>query len=154
MVLKLCPSVVKGLKLKVRKFFGANSYVCESYKGKTGRGSFFLPPPSYWITISFPNRKDIHFWQKIYILKTLGYWCQLWRYFFQILLSFFFGPKFKVFFSFCTKFCILKNFKYIIVFSKLLPQKTQILVSCLNFFVYFAWHFELETLKFWPIGDW
>ena len=36
-------SVAKGLKLKVRKFFGANSYVCKSYRGKTG--PFCTPTP-------------------------------------------------------------------------------------------------------------
>ena len=43
--LKSYSSVEKGLKLKVRKFLGANSYVCRSYKGKTGRGAFLPPPP-------------------------------------------------------------------------------------------------------------
>ena len=43
--LRVCTSAAKGLKLKVRKFLGANSYVCRSYMGKTGRGSLFAPPP-------------------------------------------------------------------------------------------------------------
>ena len=34
--------MVKGLKLKVR-VFGVKSYVCRSYRGKTGRGAFFPP---------------------------------------------------------------------------------------------------------------
>ena len=33
-------SMAKGLKLKVRNFGGASSYVCRSYKGKTGREPF------------------------------------------------------------------------------------------------------------------
>ena len=35
MALKLYTSVKLGLKLKVRKFFEDNSYVCRSYRGKT-----------------------------------------------------------------------------------------------------------------------
>ena len=42
MNLKFCTSVGKGLKLKVRRF-GANSYVCRSYRGKTGRRGLFAP---------------------------------------------------------------------------------------------------------------
>ena len=38
--LKFYNSVAKGLQLKV---LGSNFYVCRSYKGKTGRGTF-LPP--------------------------------------------------------------------------------------------------------------
>ena len=40
--LKFYTSVSKGLSLKVRKFFGPNSYVCRSCRGKIGRGD--LPP--------------------------------------------------------------------------------------------------------------
>ena len=39
MTLKFYTSVTKGLKLKV-KVLGANSNVCRSYRGKTGRGAF------------------------------------------------------------------------------------------------------------------
>ena len=43
--LEFYTSVAKGLKLKVRKFFRANSYVCRSYRGKlVVRGGGFLPP--------------------------------------------------------------------------------------------------------------
>ena len=38
--LKFYTSLSKGSKLKVRKFWRANSYVCRSYRGKTGRGAF------------------------------------------------------------------------------------------------------------------
>ena len=41
-ILKLYTGVAKGLKLKVRNFWG-NSYVCRSYKGKTGRRPFCPP---------------------------------------------------------------------------------------------------------------
>ena len=44
MNLKFYTSVAKGLKLQVRKF----SYVCRSYKGKTGSGVLFAHPP-HWI---------------------------------------------------------------------------------------------------------
>ena len=37
MALKFYTCVVKGLKLKVRKFWDANSCVFRSYMGKTGR---------------------------------------------------------------------------------------------------------------------
>ena len=37
----------KRVKTKNQKDFGASSYVCRSYRGKTGRGGLFaLPPPS------------------------------------------------------------------------------------------------------------
>ena len=32
----------KKVKTKSQKVFGANSYVCRSYRGKTGRGGLFL----------------------------------------------------------------------------------------------------------------
>ena len=44
--LKFHTSMAKGLKLKVGKVLGANSSVCRSYKGKTGRDIFLAPPPS------------------------------------------------------------------------------------------------------------
>ena len=34
------------LKTKSQKVLGANSYVCKSYRGKTGRGDLFAPSPS------------------------------------------------------------------------------------------------------------
>ena len=37
--------MAKRLKLKVRKFWCANSYICRSYKGKTARGPFWFPLP-------------------------------------------------------------------------------------------------------------
>ena len=40
MTLKFYSTVTKRLKLKVRKFLGATSNVCRSYRGKTGRGPF------------------------------------------------------------------------------------------------------------------
>ena len=43
MALKFHTGVAKGLKLKVRKFWGASSYVCRTYMGKTGRGPFWSP---------------------------------------------------------------------------------------------------------------
>ena len=47
MTLKFYTSVAKGLKLKVKsqKAFEAKSYICRSYRGKTGRG------PSWDITV-------------------------------------------------------------------------------------------------------
>ena len=47
MALKFYTSVAKGLILKF-KDFGGNSYVYRSYRGKTGNGGLFAPPPS-WI---------------------------------------------------------------------------------------------------------
>ena len=35
----------KRFKTKSQKVLGANSYVCRSYRGKIGRGTF-LPPPT------------------------------------------------------------------------------------------------------------
>ena len=42
--LKFYTSVAKGLKLKVRKFWGAVYYVCRSYRGKTGTPTPHLHP--------------------------------------------------------------------------------------------------------------
>ena len=33
------------VKSKSQKVLGDNSYVCKSYRGKTGRGTFYSPPP-------------------------------------------------------------------------------------------------------------
>ena len=35
----------KRVKTKKHKVFWANSYVCRSYRGKTGRGTFLIPHP-------------------------------------------------------------------------------------------------------------
>ena len=43
--LKFCTSVEKGLKLKVREFWGPNPTFVELTRGKTGTGAFLLPPP-------------------------------------------------------------------------------------------------------------
>ena len=34
---------VKRVKTKSQKIFGANFYVCRSYRGKTGRGGLYPP---------------------------------------------------------------------------------------------------------------
>ena len=55
--LKFYTSLAKGLK-QSQKVFWANSYVCRSYSGKTGRGAFlppFPPPPTPLIL----NRDEI-----------------------------------------------------------------------------------------------
>ena len=38
----------KRVKTKSQKVLGASFYVYKSYRGKTGRGAFLIPPPS-WI---------------------------------------------------------------------------------------------------------
>ena len=43
MALNVYASTGKGLKLKLRKFWGTNSYVCRGYRGKTSRGGLFFP---------------------------------------------------------------------------------------------------------------
>ena len=45
MTFKFYASMVKGLKLKVKRFGGVTSYVCRSYRRETGRGTFLPPPP-------------------------------------------------------------------------------------------------------------
>ena len=37
--------ITKRVKTKSQKVLGGNSYVCTSYRGKTGRGTFLPPPP-------------------------------------------------------------------------------------------------------------
>ena len=71
---KFCNSVANWLKTKIQKVLGANSYVCRSYRGKTGRRGLFVPPlPSpilkrvnfvtmfhqYSPTFTFPLLKNI-----------------------------------------------------------------------------------------------
>ena len=69
--LKFYTSVVKGLKLKVRKF-GDNSYVCRSYWGKTVRGGGFLPPPSSWIGLKFKKYSvNTKIWNRIIKNRTI-----------------------------------------------------------------------------------
>ena len=43
--MKFYTSVAIDLKLKMWKFWETNSYVCRSYRGKTGRGPFWPPHP-------------------------------------------------------------------------------------------------------------
>ena len=59
--LKFYISVAKGLIVKVRQFFGANSYVCRSYRRKPdsgrrrgggGAGVFLLLPPTFLIGLT------------------------------------------------------------------------------------------------------
>ena len=58
MALKFYVSVAKGLKLKLGKFWGINSYVFRSYMEKTGRGGFFPPP-------SILNRVNVNFFTSL-----------------------------------------------------------------------------------------
>ena len=53
MTLNIYNSVAKGLKLKVRKLFGANSYVCRSYREKMIGGGFFAPLSWIGLKIKF-----------------------------------------------------------------------------------------------------
>ena len=52
MSLKFYTSVEEGLKIKVRKFKGAKSYVCRSYRGKTGRGEDLFDHPSTHLVLN------------------------------------------------------------------------------------------------------
>ena len=56
--LKFYTSVKKELKLKVRKFWAANSYVCRSYREETGRRAFLASPSPLlsWIGLKKLNR--------------------------------------------------------------------------------------------------
>ena len=54
--LEILHQSVKKVKTKSQKFWGANSYVCRSYRGKTGRGGLFAPPPpppTSWIELTY-----------------------------------------------------------------------------------------------------
>ena len=46
MALKFYTKGAKRVKTKTQKAFGANSYVCRSYRGKTSRETFLSPSPS------------------------------------------------------------------------------------------------------------
>ena len=46
MTLKFYTSVTKRVKTNIRKVLWAKSYVCSSYRGKTGRGCLFAPTPT------------------------------------------------------------------------------------------------------------
>ena len=43
--LKLCNNIEKRVKTKSQEVLEATSYVCRSYRGKTGRGGLFAPLP-------------------------------------------------------------------------------------------------------------
>ena len=43
--LEILHQSVKSVKTKSQKVSGANSYVCRIYRGKTGWGGLFTPPP-------------------------------------------------------------------------------------------------------------
>ena len=56
--LKLHTSVGKRLKLKVRKIWGANSYLNRSYRGKTDREPFYPHSPlQSWIGLKHGDSK-------------------------------------------------------------------------------------------------
>ena len=88
MALKFYTGVAKGLKLKVRKFWGASSYVCRTYMGKTGRGPFWSPilnrvnAQESWctkkiqITMSFDFQGQRNLWKRTLTLwkRTLSLW--------------------------------------------------------------------------------
>ena len=47
--LKILHQCGKKFKTKSQKVLGTNSYVCRSYRGKTGKGTFLPPPLPSWI---------------------------------------------------------------------------------------------------------
>ena len=51
---------LKWVKIKSQKILGANSYVCRSYRGKTGWGSPFAHPQCLigLITLFFPDKRS------------------------------------------------------------------------------------------------
>ena len=59
MTLKFLTSMTKGLKLKV-KVLGTKSYVCRSYRGKTGRGGGGLFGPPSWIGLKQCNQEGCY----------------------------------------------------------------------------------------------
>ena len=62
---KFNSSVAKGSILKVRKNWGANSYVCRRYRGKAGRGLFWLP--HILNMTSLPSNVRFHIFRKFRI---------------------------------------------------------------------------------------
>ena len=53
----------KTVKTKTQKVLGANSYVCRSYRGKTGKGTF-LPPPSILKKVKVNKENYCKEWKK------------------------------------------------------------------------------------------
>ena len=67
MALKFYTTVTKGLKLKVRKFLGTNSYVSRIYRKKTCSGRYYL---SHWLRVNFGKTELVIF---KYIKKLISY---------------------------------------------------------------------------------
>ena len=61
--------MAKGLKIKLRKFHGTNSYVCKSYRENTGRRPF-CPPILNRVNVSFFNVISISI---KYLKRLLGH---------------------------------------------------------------------------------
>ena len=62
------------VKTKSQKVLKAKSYVCRSYRGKTGRGFFLpLPPPVILnrVQATYVNLCQFHFFQKIYFIMNV-----------------------------------------------------------------------------------
>ena len=108
---KLLHHCGKRVKTKSQKVFGANSYVCRSYRGKTGRGmgSFCPPIPILNRVNTYSIIMPKHFLYLVYVRPCLDvdlfmtYLCDLFFFFTLIIINQIISLK-QTHFFFCKFF--------------------------------------------------
>ena len=66
------------VKTKIQKVLEANSYVCRSYMGKSGRGGFAPPPSWIGLILKLTNKLDLRIGEKVIALSNLSIY-YTWR---------------------------------------------------------------------------
>ena len=107
--LKFYTSLLKGLKLKVRKVWGFNSYVYRNYRRKTGWGEGFLPvkskvvsPPQLYVHATIIKAINDTAYVNDSFLNNRK-WIHLPMIMIQMITK---EPPFRCF-SFSTSFCVI-----------------------------------------------